>query len=103
MRAWLLQQDIELQARDFFADRFSEEDLRAVFGDRPVSEFFSWVSPSYRKLGLDRKSLDDDRLIAMMLQQPRLIRRPMIVVNGELLTPQGGSDRIILTLEDRLH
>ena len=103
MRAWLLQQDIELQARDFFADRFSEEDLRAVFGDRPVSEFFSWVSPSYRKLGLDRKSLDDDRLIAMMLQQPRFIRRPMIVVNGELLTPQGGSDRIILTLEDRLH
>ena len=86
--------------RDFFADRFSENEIRGLLGDRPVSEFFSWVSPSFRKLGVSRKSLSDDQLIAIMLEQPRLIRRPLIVVNGELLTPKGGSDRIILTLED---
>ena len=86
--------------RDFFADRFSEIEILGLLGDRPVSEFFSWVSPSFRKLGVPRNSLSDDQLIAMMLEQPRLIRRPLIVVNGELLTPKGGSDRIILTLED---
>ena len=102
VRAWLLPQSIELKARDFFADRFSEEELRRLFGHRPVSEFFSWVSPSFRKLDIPRKSLDDDQLISMMLQQPRLIRRPLIVVDGQLLPPQGGSDRIILMLKDRL-
>ena len=86
--------------RDFFADRFSENEIRGLLGDRPVSEFFSWVSPSFRKLGVSRKSLSDDQLIAMMLEQPRLIRRPLIVVSGELLTPKGGGDRIILALED---
>jgi arsenate reductase-like glutaredoxin family protein len=86
--------------RDFFVDRFSEDELRGIFGDRPASEFFSWVSPSFRKLGVPRDSLSDDQLIALMLEQPRLIRRPLIVVNGEPLTPRGGSDKIILALED---
>ena len=71
-------------------------------GDRPVSEFFSWVSPSFRKLGLDRKALKDDQLIALMLDQPRLIRRPLIVVNGELMSPKGGTHKIIPAIEDKI-
>ena len=86
--------------RDFFADRFSENEIRVLLGDRTASEFFSWASPSFRRLGVARESLSDDRLIAMMLEQPRHIRRPLIVVNGELLAPKAGSDRIILSLGD---
>ena len=71
-------------------------------GDRPVSEFFSWVSPSFRKLGVPRGSLDDDEMVAMMLEQPRLIRRPLIVVDRELLAPVSGSDRIVEMLQGRL-
>ena len=89
-----------MQARDFFSDRFTKDELRRLIGDRPVSDFFSWASPSFRRLGVARESLSDDRLIAMMLEQPRLIRRPLIVVNGELLAPKAGSDRIILSLGD---
>ena len=97
-----MQQDVDLNTRDFFADRFSEQDLRRLFGDRPVREFFSWVSPSFRKLGVPRDALDDEQLVAMMLEQPRLVRRPLIVVDGELLTPLGGSDRIIQRLKGKL-
>jgi arsenate reductase-like glutaredoxin family protein len=60
------------------------------------------VSPSFRKLGVPRDALDDDQLVAMMLEQPRLIRRPLIGVDGDLLRPLSGSDRIIQTLKDRL-
>jgi arsenate reductase-like glutaredoxin family protein len=60
------------------------------------------VSPSFRKLGVPRDALDDEQLVAMMLEQPRLMRRPLIVVDGELLTPLSGSDPIIQTLKDRL-
>ena len=97
-----MQADVDLAVRDFFQDRFSEEELRALLGDRPVSEFFSWVSPSFRKLGVPRGSLDDDEMVAMMLEQPRLIRRPLIVVDGELLSPVSGSDRIVEMLQERL-
>lgn len=60
------------------------------------------MSPSFRKLGVPRDALDDGQLVAMMLDQPRLVRRPLIVVDGELLTPLGGGDLIIQTLKDRL-
>ena len=102
MRAWLSQAGVKLEARDFFKDRFSEEELRNLIGDRRVSEFFSWVSPSFKKLGLDRSALDDDQLIAMMLEQPRLIRRPLVVVNGELLSPVSGTHRIIPAIESKI-
>lgn len=102
MRAWLSQSGVQLEARDFFEERFSEEELRALIGRRPVSELFSWASPSFRKLGLDRAALGDDQLVAMMLDEPRLVRRPLIVVNGELLDPMSGVDRIVTALDERL-
>ncbi len=42
----------------------------------------SMKSPSYKKLGLDKRATSEDELIALMAQEPRLIRRPLIVVNG---------------------
>ena len=102
MRAWLSQEDVDLQVRDFFGDRFSETELRGLLGDRPVGDYFSWVSPSFRKLDVDRHTLSDDQLIAMMLEEPRLIRRPLIVVNGELLDPKSGVNRIVPAVEARI-
>jgi arsenate reductase-like glutaredoxin family protein len=101
VRAWLSQQSVALEQRDFFRERFSEDELRGLLGVRPVSDFFSWTSPSFRKLGLERDSLDDDQLVAMMLDEPRLIRRPLIVVNGVLLAPMSGSERIVALLEQK--
>ncbi len=80
-----MQEGVELAERDFFKEPFSEEELRALIGDRPISEVFSWKSPSFRKLGLDPESLTDDRLVELMLEEPRLIRRPMMVIGDELV------------------
>ena len=76
---------IEPEERDFFEERFSEEELRLVIGERPVSLVFSWNSPSFKNLGLSREDLDDDRLICLMLEEPRLIRRPLIQRGSEPL------------------
>ena len=51
---------------------------------------------------MNRDSLDEDQLIAMMLNEPRLIRRPLIVVNGELLPPVSGNRKIIAALEKHI-
>ena len=94
MKAWLSRTDAEVEYRDFFTDPFSEDELRELLGDRPPSEHFSWNSPSRRKLGIDRDETSEDELIALMLQEPRLIRRPLIEIDGQLLPPISGSAKI---------
>ena len=82
---------MEFEERDFFADPFTVDELRRLIGSRPVSEYFSWRSPSFRKMGLSREDLTDNRLLQLMVDEPRLIRRPLILTgDGELIV---GADR----------
>ena len=85
-----MQRGVELAERDFFEVRFSEVEVRQLIGDRPVAEVFSWNSPSFKKLGLNREDLEDDQLIRLMLEEPRLIRRPLVLVGDQLIV---GTDR----------
>jgi arsenate reductase-like glutaredoxin family protein len=34
-------------------------------------------------MGLDQRSLDEEELLALMVQEPRLLRRPLIVRDGK--------------------
>lgn len=90
MGASLSQQGVELEQRDFFKDGFSEDELRGLLGDTPPSEIFSWRSPSFKKTGLNRDDLTEDDLVRLMLEEPRLIRRPLIQVGGHLIV---GTDK----------
>ena len=85
-----MQKGVELEERDFFAHQLSEDELRELIGPRPVSDLFSWNSPSFKKLGLSREELGDDRLVALMLEEPRLIRRPLVQAGDKLIV---GADK----------
>ncbi len=85
-----MQEGVELEERDFFADPLSDQELRDLIGNSPARQIFSWNSPSFKKLGVTRESLDDDRLIQLMLDEPRLIRRPLVQVGGEVFA---GTDK----------
>ena len=71
--------------RDFFKDPLSEAEIRGLSKGRPLSEMFAWRSPSFKALGLEAGALTDDDLIRLMLQEPRLIRRPMVQIGDELI------------------
>ena len=81
---------MELNERDFFKDGFSEAELRELLGETNPTDVFSWRSPSARKLGLDRETVSADELIRLMVGEPRLIRRPLIQVEGQLVV---GTDK----------
>ena len=85
MRAWLHEKGVELEQRDFFQDRFSEDELRQLLQGRQSSEVFSWNSPSFKALGFASDSLNDQELLQLMLQEPRLIRRPLIKIGERLI------------------
>ena len=51
----------------------------------PPSEIFSWRSPSFKSMGLGRETLSTEDLLGLMIQEPRLIRRPIIRIGDKLL------------------
>ena len=93
MRAWLHENDIELEERDFFKDRFDADELKTLLSGVRVSDAFAWNSPSFRELGLSASELDDDRMLELMINEPRLIRRPLVSVDGRLVI--GASQKVL--------
>jgi arsenate reductase-like glutaredoxin family protein len=93
VRAWLHEKGVELEERDFFQDRLSEDELRQLLQGQRPSEVFSWSSPSFKALGLAADGLDDQVLLQLMLQEPRLIRRPLVKVGERLII--GGAQKTL--------
>ncbi len=93
MRAWLHENNIDFDERDFFKDRFDADELRGLLSGVRVSDAFAWNSPSFKGLGLTASELDDAKLLELMLQEPRLIRRPLLSVDGRLVI--GASQRAL--------
>lgn len=74
---------MRLRQRDFFRDRLSEEELRALLAGTPPAEAFAWRSPRARAMGLDpSRPPPDDELVRLMLETPHLLRRPVIRIGG---------------------
>jgi arsenate reductase-like glutaredoxin family protein len=57
---------------------------------------FNFRSPSFKKVGVDRNKLGDSDLIKLMLQEPRLIRRPLVRI-GEYVY-FGADSRVLAEL-----
>lgn len=75
------------EARDFFASPLTPEELheliRMAGGVRPI---FAFASPSFRKLGRPAESFGDEELAALILAEPRMLRRPLLVAgDGRVL------------------
>ena len=91
MKAELSQAGVDLNERDFFAQPFTLDELKELIGARSASDYFSWRSPSFRKLGLSRNEMTEGQMLDLMLGEPRLIRRPLIQTSdGDLIV---GADK----------
>jgi arsenate reductase-like glutaredoxin family protein len=63
----------------------SAHELRALLRGRPVGDIFATRSPTYKKLGLADQNLDDEAKLRLMVENPTLIRRPLIEVGDDLV------------------
>jgi arsenate reductase-like glutaredoxin family protein len=57
---------------------------------------FNFRSPSFKKVGVDRNKLGDSDLIKLMLQEPRLIRRPLVRIGEDVYF--GADSRVLAEL-----
>jgi Spx/MgsR family transcriptional regulator len=81
----LLQNGVQLEERDYFKNPFSESEIRELAQSDSISAMFARRSPSLKKLGLADKELSDAEMVSLMLQEPRLVRRPLVVMDGKML------------------
>ncbi len=70
---------------DYLKTPPSAAELKAILkqlGLKP-EELLRTGEPRYAELGLKDRHLDDDALIALMVANPILIERPIVVANGK--------------------
>ena len=84
-----MQNGLEVVERDFFKETFSETEIRELAAMVGTENIFARRSPSLKKLGLADKDLSDDGMVNLMMQEPKLVRRPLLKVGGKLLVGGG--------------
>ncbi len=87
----LLQKGLEVTDRDFFKDALSETEIRELAAMAGAGNIFARRSPSLKKLGLADKELSDDEMVNLMLQEPKLVRRPLLKVGNKLMVGGGNA------------
>jgi arsenate reductase-like glutaredoxin family protein len=63
-----------------------------LVGDRPIVDIFASRSPSAKKLGVSPADLPEDEMVRLMLEEPRLIRRPLTKVGDKLVVGSREAD-----------
>lgn len=76
--------DVEVERRDYFQNPFTRDELRSVLaaGARTPGEMVSTRARAYRDLDIAARQPSDDELIGLMVDEPRLLRRPLAISRG---------------------
>lgn len=76
---------IEIDRRDYFKQRFSKAELKALLGRIGLTahDVLSTRSRPYKALDLASKTLSEDELLDLMLKYPQLLRRPIVVRDNQ--------------------
>ncbi len=67
-------------AKDLLSEAWHAASLRAFFGDLPVRNWFNYSAPAIKIGQVKTEMLDEQRALELMLDNPLLIRRPLMQV-----------------------
>lgn len=73
--------------REFFKARVTREELEGLMKATglTVADILSTRSTPYRELNLAERELTDDELLDLMVQEPRLLKRPILVSGADVV------------------
>jgi len=80
----------ELDERDYAKTALSAAELKDLFADRDPRDFLNPRSPAFKAMGLAGKTLTAEQAIALMVKEPNLIKRPIVVAGKQMIA---GFDR----------
>ena len=88
-----MQHGLEVTERNFFEDNLSETEIWELASMIGIENIFARRSPSLKTMGLADKNLSSEEMVNLMLQEPKLVRRPLVKVGNKLMV--GGSNASI--------
>ena len=73
----------EVIPQNLLTEPWTVERLRSFFGDRPVTEWFNPSAPKVKSGEVVPEKVDAQTALTLMLQDPLLIRRPLLEVGEQ--------------------
>jgi arsenate reductase/regulatory protein spx len=77
---------IDFEEREYGKVPFSEQELREIIGNRPIEKFLNTRTPLYREKNMKQKPPTLQEAIKLMLKDPNLLKRPVIIKGKQRLT-----------------
>jgi arsenate reductase len=77
---------VDFEEREYGKHPLSEAELRDFIGDGPIENFLNTRTPLYREKNMKQKPPSKEEAIKLMLKDPNLLRRPVIVKGKKKLT-----------------
>lgn len=72
-----------VMARSLLAEPWTAERLRGFFGTTPVASWFNPAAPLVKSGEIDIATIDAATALLLLLDEPLLIRRPLVEANGQ--------------------
>ncbi len=73
----------EVIAKNLLEQNWQTDELRLFFGDLPVVDWFNANAPAVKYGEIEPESLSEAQALALMIETPLLIRRPLMQVGNE--------------------
>lgn len=70
---------VAFEEREYGKNPFTEKELRDLIGDEPVANILNSRNEMYRARHMKQKPPSKEEAIKLMLKEPNLLRRPVIV------------------------
>jgi arsenate reductase (glutaredoxin) len=77
---------VDFDEREYGKNPFSESELREIIGDGSIERFLNSRRPLYREKNMKQKPPSKDEAIKLMLKDPNLLKRPVIIKGRKKLT-----------------
>jgi Spx/MgsR family transcriptional regulator len=84
-RAYMENRGFDLHFRNLDKERLSSEELEKLIGNRDHREFLNTRNELYRQKNMKENPPSRADAIRMMVGEPNLIRRPVIVAGGRVV------------------
>lgn len=77
---------VDFEEREYGKTPFTERELRELIGNDPIEPFLNTRTPLYREKNMKQKPPSADEAIKLMLKDPNLLKRPVIIKGKKKLT-----------------
>lgn len=85
-KSWLEEQDLEFEEKNIYHEPLTKDEIKEILmlTDEGTEEIISYRSQAYQNLEVDIDTLSMNELLDLFIEEPSLIRRPIIMDDRRL-------------------